>query len=59
MVGTDVITFQTYAQMVQNTFPLVKDEYKRLTLEAREKQRGLMSQSKKYIDALVEYLVNT
>ena len=59
MAGTDVITFQTYAQMVQNTFPLVKDEYKRLTLEAREKQRGLMSESKKYIDALVEYLVNT
>ena len=59
MAGTDVITFQTYAQMVQNTFPLVKDEYKRLTLEARQKQRGLMSESKKYIDALVEYLVNT
>ena len=45
--------------MVQNTFPVVKDEYKRMTLEAREKQRSVISDSKKYIDALVEYLTNT
>ena len=30
-----------------------------MTLEAREKQRGLIKDSKKYIDALVEYLTNT
>ena len=59
MSGTDIISFQTYSQMVQNTFPVVKDEYKRMTLEAREKQRSVISDSKKYIDALVEYLTNT
>lgn len=59
MAGTDVITFQTYSEMVQNTYPVVKDEYKRMTLEARQKQRGLIKDSKKYIDALVEYLTNT
>ena len=30
-----------------------------MTLEAREKQRSVISDSKKYIDALVEYLTNT
>jgi ATP-dependent Zn protease len=59
MQGTDVLTFQTYGQIVHNTFPLVKDEYKRLTLESREKQRSLMKEPKKYMDALIEYLTNT
>ena len=53
MVGTDVISFQTYAQMVQNTLPVVKDQYIRLTLESRQKQRSVIKDSKKYIDALV------
>ena len=59
MQGTDVLTFQTYGQIVQNTYPMVKDEYKRLTAESRYKQRGLIKEPKKYMDALIEYLTNT
>jgi hypothetical protein len=59
MPGTDIISIETYGQIVHNTFPLVKDEYKRMTLEAREKQRGLMKDPKQYLAALVEYLTNT
>lgn len=59
MPGTDHISIQTYGQIVHNTFPLVKDEYKRLTYESREKQRGLIKDSQKYVEAIIEYLTNT
>lgn len=57
--GTDFINIETYGQIVHNTFPLVKDEYKRMTLEARTKQRNLIGEAKQYIEAVIEYLTNT
>lgn len=59
MPGTDIISIQTYGQIIHHTFPLVKDEYKRLTLESRQKQREALTDPKKYVLALVEYLNNT
>lgn len=38
---------------------MVKPEYKRLTIESRNKQRKIQMDSKEYIDTLVEYLTNT
>lgn len=38
---------------------MVKDEYKRLTEEARIKQRTLLKDAPKYLEALTEYLTNT
>ena len=59
MPGTNYLSIETYGKIVHNTFPLVKSEYKRMTMQAREKQRSLMSDSKKYTEALLEYLTNT
>jgi hypothetical protein len=49
----DLINIQTYGQIVQNTFDVVKDEYIRLTTEARKKQRSCLSQAQNYAEALV------
>jgi hypothetical protein len=38
---------------------LVKTEYKRLTQDARIKQRKTFNNSKEYIESLMEYLTNT
>lgn len=57
--GSECINIETYGQIVHNTFPLVKDEYKRMTLDARNKQRTLIGDPRKYVEALVEYLTNT
>lgn len=37
----------------------MKDEYKRLTIESRKKQRQVIGNCKKYTEALMEYLTNT
>jgi hypothetical protein len=55
----DTLHIKTYAQIVERTQELIKQEYKRLTQEARVKQRVLFKEPKKYIDSLVEYLTNT
>lgn len=55
----DTIHIKTYAQIVERTQDLIKSEFKRLTQEARIKQRSLFKEPKKYIDSLVEYLTNT
>jgi len=55
----DTLHIKTYAQIVEKTQDLIKQEYKRLTQEARAKQRSLFKEPKKYIDSLVEYLTNT
>lgn len=55
----DSIHITTYAQIVDNTFEVVKGEYKRLTHEARSKQRKLATDAGKYLEALIEYLTNT
>lgn len=55
----DTLHIKTYAQIVERTQDLIKQEYKRLTQEARARQRVLFKEPKKYIDSLVEYLTNT
>jgi hypothetical protein len=55
----DTIHITTYAQIVDASFNVVKDEYKRLTEEARIKQRSCMKDTSKYLEALTEYLTNT
>jgi len=55
----DTIHISTYAQIIEQTYEVVKDEYKRLTSEARVKQRGLTKDTPKYLDTLTEYLTNT
>lgn len=55
----DTIHITTYAQIVDASFIVVKDEYKRLTEEARIKQRALFKDAPKYLAALTEYLTNT
>lgn len=55
----DTLHITTYAQIVENTYEIVKSEYKRLTEEARAKQRPLASNPAKYLEALIEYLTNT
>ena len=39
MPGTEIINIETYGTIIHSTYPVVKDEYKRLTLESRQKQR--------------------
>lgn len=39
LVGTQYIGFDTYSQIVEGTFKLIKSEYEKLTKEARKKQR--------------------
>lgn len=55
----DTIHITTYAQIVESTYEVVKDEYKRLTHEARVQQRELVKDTPKYLTALTEYLTNT
>jgi hypothetical protein len=55
----DTLHIKTYAQIVEKSQDLIKQEYKRLTQDARAKQRGLFKEPKKYIESLVEYLTNT
>ncbi len=55
----DTIHITTYAQIVDACYIVVKDEYKRLTEEARQKQRTLMKDTTQYLNALTEYLTNT
>jgi hypothetical protein len=39
----------TYAQIVDTTFEVIKTEYKRLTDEARQKQRPIFGETSKYL----------
>jgi hypothetical protein len=55
----DTIHISTYAQIIDQTYEVVKDEYKRLTSEARTKQRELTKDTTKYLETLTEYLTNT
>lgn len=55
----DTLHIKTYAQIIDSTLELVKPEYRRLTVEARSKQRKLPLESKEYVNSLVEYLTNT
>jgi hypothetical protein len=55
----DTLHIKTYAQIVDATLELAKPEYKRLTNEARSKQRKIAMDTKEYVDSLVEYLTNT
>ncbi len=55
----DTIHITTYAMIVDSAFGVVKDEYRRLTEEARKKQRSLRNDTPKYLEALTEYLTNT
>ena len=55
----DTLHIKTYAHIVDATLEVVKSEYKRLTVEAREKQRKLFGENKEYIESLLEYLTNT
>lgn len=55
----DTIHIKTYAQIVEASLELVKPEYRRLTQEARQKQRKLDFDTKEYVNSLMEYLTNT
>jgi hypothetical protein len=55
----DTLHIKTYAQIVEATLELVKDEYRRLTNESRNKQRKTLNDAKLYLDLLMEYLTNT
>ena len=44
---------------MDNTFEVIKSEYKRLTDEARIKQRPLFNDAPKYLEFMIEYLTNT
>lgn len=55
----DTLHIKTYAEIVTKTQEVIKAEYKRLTEEARAKQRKLYNEPKQYIDSLIEYLTNT
>ena len=55
----DLIHITTYTQIVDSTYEVIKSEYKRLTDEARQKQRPLFHESNRYLEALIEYLTNT
>lgn len=54
-----LIGLKTYSQIVDKSFELLKTEYQRVTEEARVAQRTLLSEPKKYLDFLNEYLNNT
>lgn len=49
----ELIHITTYSQIVDSTFEVIKSEYKRLTDEARQKQRPLFHDTSKYLDALI------
>lgn len=55
----DTLHIKTYAQIVEATLELVKDEYRRLTNDSRIKQRKTLNDTKLYIESLMEYLTNT
>lgn len=55
----DTLHIKTYAQIVEKTQDLIKNEFKRLTQDARTKQRAIFKEPSKYINSLVEYLTNT
>lgn len=54
-----LIGLKTYSHIVDKSFELLKTEYQRITEEARVVQRTLLSEPKKYLDFLNEYLNNT
>lgn len=58
LTGTQFISFETYNQIVEGTFKLIKDEYKKLTTEGRIKQRQSSKNHKEYLNLMNEYLMN-
>ncbi len=58
LTGTQFISFETYNQIVEGTFKLIKDEYKKLTAEGRIKQRENIKNHKEYLNLMNEYLMN-
>ncbi len=54
-----MIGLKTYSQIVDKSFELLKSDYQRITEQARVTQRKLLSEPKKYLDFLNEYLNNT
>jgi hypothetical protein len=54
-----LIGLKTYSQIVDKSFDLLKSEYQRITEEARVEQRKILSEPKKYLNFLNEYLNNT
>lgn len=55
----DLIGMKTYAQIVDGCYEVIRPEYKRMTDDARKKQRLSVKDSKVYLDNLIEYLTNT
>lgn len=58
LTGTQFISFETYNQIVEGTYKLIKDEYKKLTNEGRTKQRQNIKNHKEYLNLMNEYLMN-
>lgn len=58
MPGSKHISFDTYSQIVEGTFKLIKDEYQKLTREARKKQRENIKNHKEYLKIMNDQLIN-
>lgn len=49
ITGTKYIGFETYNQIVSGTYPVIKEEYERITNESRKVQREQIKDSKEYL----------
>lgn len=58
LAGTQLISFDTYSQIVLGTYKVVKDEYVKLTKESRQKLRANKQNKKEYLKLMNEYLAN-
>lgn len=58
LAGTQLISFDTYSQIVLGTYKVVKDEYVKLTKESRQKLRANKENKKEYLKLMNEYLAN-
>ena len=57
--ANQLISIKTYSQIVDGTFKLIFEEYKKLTADSRKKSRSLMNNPAEYYSSLNEYLNNT
>ena len=53
-----MIGLKTYSQIVDKSFNLIKEEYQKLTIEARKQQRASSNDYPQYLKIMNEYLNN-
>lgn len=57
--NTNMIGLNTYKQIVDSSYNLIKSEYERVTKDARKKQRENSKDTAEYLKTMNEYLTNS